>query len=311
MSTPAESPRPELVTPTLLRNWPLPGGGSSKEDRGSVLVIGGARKTPGAALLAGLAALRAGAGRLTLGVAESAATQLAIALPESGVVGLAETPAGSVRGDGAGALAGTLQKAAAVLVGPGLDDEEEAARLLRELLRLEAEVNGPEEDDGGASGGEDASPPTIVLDAYALGCLPPMVDELSPWAGRLILTPNTKEAGILLGRDVKDLTSDVAEIAAKFQAVVTCQGVIAAPDAKLWEITTGYGGLGTSGSGDVLAGAIAGLKARGTTSAQAACWGTHLHAAAGDRLASRLGSLGYLARELADQLPPLMMELDT
>ncbi|WP_247041584.1 NAD(P)H-hydrate dehydratase [Arthrobacter rhizosphaerae] len=311
MSTPAESPHPELVTPTLLRNWPLPGGGSSKEDRGSVLVIGGARKTPGAALLAGLAALRAGAGRLSLGVAESAAIQLAIALPESGVVGLAETAAGSVRGDGVGALAGTLQKAAAVLVGPGLDNEEEATRLLRELLRLEAEVNGPDEDDGAASDGGDTSPPTMVLDAYALGCLPPMVDELFPWAGRLILTPNTKEAGILLGRDVKDLTSDVAEIAAKFQAVVTCQGVIAAPDGRLWEITTGYGGLGTSGSGDVLAGAIAGLKARGTTPAQAACWGTHLHAAAGDRLASRLGSLGYLARELADELPPLMMELDT
>lgn len=311
MSTPSESRRPELVTPTLLRNWPLPGGGSSKEDRGSVLVIGGARKTPGAALLAGLAALRAGAGRLTLGVAESAAIQLAIALPESGVVGLSETPAGSVRGDGVAALAGTLQKAAAVLVGPGLDNEEEAAGLLRELLRLEAEVNGPEGNDGGASNGGDASPPTMVLDAYALGCLPPMVDELHPWAGRLILTPNTKEAGILLGRDVKDLTSDVVELAAKFQAVVTCQGVIAAPEAGLWEITTGYGGLGTSGSGDVLAGAIAGLKARGTIPAQAACWGTHLHAAAGDRLASRLGSLGYLARELADELPPLMMELDT
>lgn len=310
MSTPAEGPRPELVTPTLLRNWPLPGGGSSKEDRGSVLVIGGARKTPGAALLAGLAALRAGAGRLTLGVAESAAIHLAIALPESGVVGLAETPEGSVRGDGVGALAGNLQKAAAMLVGPGLDNEEEAAGLLRELLRLEAE-NGPEGDDGGTSDGRDAAPPTMVLDAYALGCLPPMVDELLPWAGRLILTPNTKEAAILLGRDVKDLTSDVAELAAKFQAVVTCQGVVASPEAGLWEITTGYGGLGTSGSGDVLAGAIAGLKARGTTAAQAACWGTHLHAAAGDRLASRLGSLGYLARELADELPPLMMELDT
>lgn len=311
MSIHSESPRPELVTPTLLRNWPLPGGGSGKEDRGSVLVIGGARKTPGAALLAGLAALRAGAGRLTLGVAESAAIQLAVALPESGVVGLAETAAGSVRGDGVGALAETLQKAAAVLVGPGLDNEEEAARLLRDLLRLEAEVNRPEEDDGGASDGVEASLPTMVLDAYALGCLPPMVDELRPWAGRLILTPNTKEAGILLGRDVKDLTADVTEIAGKFQAVVTCQGVIAAPEGGLWEITTGYGGLGTSGSGDVLAGAVAGIKARGTTSAQAACWATHLHAAAGDRLASRLGSLGYLARELADELPPLMMELAT
>ena len=68
---------------------------------------------------------------------------------------------------------------------------------------------------------------------------------------------------------------------------------------RAWEITTGHGGLGTSGSGDVLSGTIAGLRARGTTDAQAACWGTHLHAAAGDRLASRLGGLGYLARELA------------
>jgi ADP-dependent NAD(P)H-hydrate dehydratase len=82
-------------------------------------------------------------------------------------------------------------------------------------------------------------------------------------------------------------------------------------ESELWKITTGYGGLGTSGSGDVLAGAIAGLRARGTTGPQAACWGTHLHAAAADRLASRLGPLGFLARELADELPALMLELNT
>ena len=99
------------------------------------------------------------------------------------------------------------------------------------------------------------------------------------------------------------------ELADKYQAVVSCQGVIAEPGGSLWEITTGHSGLGTSGSGDVLSGAIAGLRARGTTDAQAACWGTHLHAAAGDRLASRLGGLGYLARELSEELPPLMMEL--
>jgi NAD(P)H-hydrate repair Nnr-like enzyme with NAD(P)H-hydrate dehydratase domain len=110
--------------------------------------------------------------------------------------------------------------------------------------------------------------------------------------------------------------------------VVSCQGFVAlppsghprsgdAPDGdasdgpELWEITTGFGGLGTSGSGDVLAGAIAGLRARGTSDAQAACWGTHLHAAAADRLASRLGPLGFLARELADELPALMVELAT
>jgi NAD(P)H-hydrate repair Nnr-like enzyme with NAD(P)H-hydrate dehydratase domain len=106
-------------------------------------------------------------------------------------------------------------------------------------------------------------------------------------------------------------------VADKYRAVVTCQGAIAEPrssraaasGAGLWEITTGHSGLGTSGSGDVLSGAITGLRARGTGNAQAACWGTHLHAAAGDRLASRLGGLGYLARELTDELPPLMMEL--
>ena len=302
MSTP---PRPaaEPVTPTLLRGWPLPGGGAGKDDRGSVLVIGGARKTPGAALLAGTAALRAGAGRLTLAVAGSTAVQVAVALPEAGVVGLAETDDGAVKGNGVSALADELGKAAAVLVGPGLDDMGETESLLRELLKLES-----------GRAGEDR--PAMVLDAYALGCLPELVDDLGPWAGRLILTPNITESGILLGRDVEDLHQDVAEIAGRFRAVVSCQGVIAEDpdgtgDVRVWEITTGYGGLGTSGSGDILAGAIAGLRARGTSDAQATCWGTHLHAAAGDRLASRLGGLGYLARELADELPALMMELGT
>lgn len=303
MSTPAK-PRqarpPQPVTPTLLRAWPLPEGGSGKDDRGSVLVIGGARKTPGAALLAGVAALRAGAGRLTLAVADSVAVPLAVVLPEAGVLGLPETAAGTVVGSAGGSLAAELETADAVLVGPGLDDKDQTTALLRELLKA------------------TPSQPCFVLDAFALASLPDLEDELAPWAGRLILTPNITEAGILLGRDVEDLHRQLPEVADKYQAVVTCQGVIAEPRSSdkaaasgsgLWEITTGHSGLGTSGSGDVLSGAISGLRARGTGNAQAACWGTHLHAAAGDRLASRLGGLGYLARELNDELPPLMMEL--
>jgi NAD(P)H-hydrate repair Nnr-like enzyme with NAD(P)H-hydrate dehydratase domain len=201
-------------------------------------------------------------------------------------------------------------------VGPGLDDKDEATALLRGMLALPA----------------DGKPPAIILDAYALGTLPELEGELGPWADRLILTPNVTEAGILLGRDVDDLHRDVSELADKYHAVVSCQGVIAAPGrggsaegpggageagyqngpgGGRWEITTGHSGLGTSGSGDVLSGIIAGLRARGTTDAQAACWGTHLHAAAGDRLASRLGGLGYLARELTEEIPPLMMELSS
>jgi ADP-dependent NAD(P)H-hydrate dehydratase len=321
-SASAESASLEQVTPSLLRDWPLPSAGADKYSRGAVLVIGGARRTPGAALLAGTAALRAGAGRLTLAVAESVAVQLAVTLPEAGVIGLPESDGGSVGASGLKALTEDLDSADAVLIGPGLDDIDETEALLCELLRREAERDsGPRANRGSGAGGGKAGGSgggTVILDAYALGCLPKLLGELEPWAGRLILTPNPNEAGILLGRDTGDLAADVVEIAEKYRAVVSCQGLIARPPggdapegAERWEITTGYGGLGTSGSGDILAGAIAGLRARGSTDAQSACWGTHLHAAAADRLASRMGSLGFLARELADELPALMMELNT
>jgi ADP-dependent NAD(P)H-hydrate dehydratase len=301
------------VTPSLLRAWPLPSAGEDKYSRGAVLVIGGARTTPGAALLAGTAALRAGAGRLTMAVAESVAMQLAVTLPESGVAGLPESAEGSVLGSGLEPILSDLRSADAVLVGPGLDNIDHAEELLRGLLDL---------DSGGIAGrGVETGDATIILDAYALGCLPRLEESLDTWRGRLILTPNPTEAAVLLGREVGKLEKDVVDIAARYGAVVSCQGFVARPPggdaaggsdgSELWEITTGFGGLGTSGSGDVLAGAIAGLRARGTSDVQAACWGSHLHAAAADRLASRLGPLGFLARELADELPALMVELAT
>ncbi|WP_171041360.1 NAD(P)H-hydrate dehydratase [Sinomonas susongensis] len=303
-----DSSGPTLVTPSLLREWPLPPPGRDKYSRGSVLVVGGARATPGAALLAGATALRAGAGKLTLAVAESVAVQLGVALPECGSIGLPETADGSVKPE-LDRISSYLDKADTVLVGPGLDDPDLAAQLLAVLLEREAGRGGPSGGDPDARGG-----PAVVLDAYALGALVSLEDQLDPWRGRMILTPNRTEAEVLLGREVDDLEADLAEISDRFDAVVSCQGLVTQPpglelgEPELWKITTGHGGLGTSGSGDVLAGAIAGLRARGTSSAQAACWGTHLHASAADRLASRLGPLGFLARELADELPALMLE---
>lgn len=290
MSNPGEG---TVVTPSLLREWPLPAAGDSKYGRGQVLVVGGALRSPGAAMLSGLAALRVGAGRLTLAVAASVATAVAVAVPECGVVPLEETSDGAVSGAGLGAAEKDLSGADAVLVGPGLDDPDELERMLGDLVSLA----GPEV--------------VVVLDAFALGVAPRVPALVDAFGGRLVLTPNKEEAARLLERDLAELSDDVAEIARRYRAVVTCYDVIAAPDGRLWRTGTGGGGLATSGSGDVLAGAITGLCARGASPEQAAVWATHAHAAAGDRLAVPVGPLGFLASELLDELPRVLVEIGT
>ncbi|WP_167139816.1 NAD(P)H-hydrate dehydratase [Diaminobutyricimonas sp. TR449] len=283
--------RSEALTPNILRNWELPSGAGSKNDRGRILIIGGARRSPGAAMLAGLAALRVGAGRLTIAVAESVAAQVAVAVPESGVIPLEQTATGAVRGRTNDLLREEFERADAVVIGPGLDDADEA-RLLLTALAPEIGASTP-----------------VLLDAYALGVLPDVTAATAPWRGRLVLTPNDAEMARLLGRDVDDREDDIRAISEQYAAVTSAFGLVATPDGALWQQGSGQAGLGTSGSGDVLAGAIGGLLARGATAEQAACWGTHLHATAGDRLAARIGPTGFLARELVDALPLVLAEL--
>jgi ADP-dependent NAD(P)H-hydrate dehydratase len=285
--------RPADVTPALLRRWALPAAGDSKYDRGRVLVVGGAARTPGAVQLAGLAALRVGAGHLSMAVAASAAVALAVATPEAGVVGLPENSHGSVVGDDLSAINDDLSSADVVIVGPGLDDAGQTAILLERLI---AALN-------------DSA--WLVVDAYALGGLPELDEPLRSVKGRLVLTPNASEAQVLLNRDTKDAERDAAEIAERYSAVVSCQGIIADPVGGLWQVSAGNGGLATSGSGDVLAGALGGLLGRGADAGQAACWATYVHAAAGDRLAARIGRLGFLAREILDELPAVLVEVES
>lgn len=178
------------------------------------------------------------------------------------------------------------------MVGPGLDDPDQAAALLQNL----AEMLGQETQ--------------LVLDAYALGVLPGLPQMYEPLRGRLVLTPNSGEAERLLGTELGDLEDDVSTLADRFGAAVTCDNAIADMDGRQWLVSTGHVGLASSGSGDVLAGAVTGLLARGAGRGQAACWGTHLHASAGDRLAARVGPLGFLARELLDELPLELVQLD-
>jgi ADP-dependent NAD(P)H-hydrate dehydratase len=97
-----------------------------------------------------------------------------------------------------------------------------------------------------------------------------------------------------------------AAAARRHRAAVTISGHVASPDGRRWRAETAVPGLGTAGSGDVRSGLVAGAAARCSDAAQAACWGTYLHVAAGARLAERIGAVGYLARELLDEVPRVM-----
>lgn len=265
-----------VLSPASLRDWPLPEAedGSDKRERGTALVVGGCAATPGAVLLAGLAALRVGAGRLQLATVPETAAALGVAVPEAMVLGMPADELGQV----------PLEGVSAVLVGPGLLDADRTGLLLEQLLpRL------------------DGRP--CVLDAVALHALPDR-----PLHGA-VLTPNGKELAALDDDATDDLGDQALRVATARGAVVATQGWVAAADGRRWRNDTGAVGLATSGSGDVLAGAVLGLLARGSDPCQAACWATYLHGSAGDRLAASRGRTGFLARELLDALPLELMAL--
>lgn len=298
------------IDDNLLRSWPLPvpSGEGDKEVRGHVLILGGSREMPGAVILAATAAMRAGAGKLTIATGRSVAQLVALAIPESRVLGLAENEAGGFTVEAVAALDPLADKINAILVGPGMQDGAATARLVHALLpRLEG------------------SNTSVLLDAEAMGAiLQPPDAAAGTKAGAavnapfrfnvpVLLTPHAGEMAHLTGIDKDAIQDDpdrhALEAARRWNAVVALKGartVIATPDGDCWQHEGGNVGLATSGSGDVLAGIIAGLAARGADLAQAVSWGVALHARAGVRLAERLGTLGYLARELPEEIPALL-----
>jgi ADP-dependent NAD(P)H-hydrate dehydratase len=283
-------PETTPVSPRLLRSW-----SAGAQETGTVLVVGGARPNPGAVLLAGTAALRACAGTLQLAAVERHLSALGVAVPEAMVFGLPETVSGAVSRDAAQVLGEDLGRARSVVIGPGLIDPDETAALLAELLPKIP---------------EDA---TVVLDAYAIGALSKEPGLAKPVAGRLLLTPNTTEAAFLLHCEEEDITDYVEvarDIAQRYDAVATLMGVTADREGRVWADESGHIGLATSGSGDTLAGLIGGFLARGAELAQAACWGSYVHAEAGQRLVPLRSLTGILARELLDQIPLVIAELN-
>jgi len=295
-----KKPAATAVTPALLRDWALPqhDEGDDKEGRGRIFVVGGSAQIPGAILLAALASLRAGAGQLKIATAQSVAAHVAIAVAESWVLPLPETSAGGFDPACADEIAENANNANAVLFGPGIMDPEATGRLLHAAL-------------------PQIQKPTLVLDAAPLACLGDAPDLLHSLNGNVIVTPHAGEMAAMLGRDKAEIKADpqaaALEAAAKLKAVVAMKGsrtYIAAPDGRVYCNRYGNIGLATSGSGDTLAGLIAGLAARGADPVQATVWGVYLHARAGDVLAKRVGPLGFLARELLAEIPALMCGLE-
>lgn len=286
----------KLINARLLKAWPLPGmeQDGDKELRGRVIVIAGCAEMPGAAALAATSALRAGAGKLQIAAPASAAPWVALAVPEALVLSLPEVR-GNISPEKAFKILKTrVPQADAVLIGPGMMTGPALKKLIQLLLPLLQDK-------------------VLVLDAEALLFATALQKDLKRHNVRPIITPHAGEMAKILGIDKELIQKNPLAYALEFARstgiVTVLKGsitFIATPDLQVFRNTAGNVGLGVSGSGDTLAGIIAGLAARGATADQAAAWGVHLHACAGDVLAKRLGPLGYLPREIPTEIPALM-----
>ena len=288
------------ITAALLHGLPLPRHqqGDNKEGRGQVLVVGGSMSVPGAILLSAEAALRVGAGKLQIATCRSIAPHLGLRIPESMVIPLPEAEDGEIAAGAAERLAKPATRADAILVGPGMMASDGMEPLLSRVLA--------EPKDGAG----------FVLDAGALDVLPGHPGLLSRCGSRTVITPHAGEMARLLDVERDAVEADplrhARDAASRFGCIVVMKGGtthIVTPANEAWVFEGGTVGLATSGSGDVLAGVIAGLLARGTPAHEAAVWGVFLHAEAGTRLTRRHGGVGLLARELSVEVPAIMVDV--
>lgn len=289
--------RPAALTRAALAKFPLPQIESGDKDKhGQILIIAGSRDVPGAALLAAHGAMRSGAGKLQIATVASAASHLGIAMPEAMVVGLAEARDGGFAPSTAKQIVALAKDADAIVAGPGMSTNKAADTLAALLPRLGI---------------------PLVFDAALLHALPPRAKDARRADRPPILLPHHGEMASLLGCDEADLAADPLRCgracADRYDAVTLVKGVqshIVAPDGRAWLYRGGGPGLGVSGSGDVLAGIVGGLLARGADPLTACLWGVFLHGEAGAALAKKIGPRGYLAREVPGEIPALLSSFE-
>lgn len=287
-----------MLTPAwLTRNpLPIPGASDDKDDRGTVLVVGGALEVPGAVVLAGIGTLRAGAGKLQMATCREVVPQIGAIVPEALVAPLDQSPDGGIAASATDDIIRRAKKSKVLLLGPGMMENDDVAPIVQRVLN-------------------DLPDIPIVLDAAALGALRTVGDaaRARPTPGMLVLTPHAGELASMLGIDRHEVAPHARELAERaareLRAIVVLKGAttfIACEGERTCCYDSGDVGLATSGSGDTLAGVITGLLARGSAPMLAACWGVWLHGAAGNALERRIGRIGFLARELLDEIPRVM-----
>ena len=272
---------------------------SHKGSFGHVLLAAGSRRYRGAAGLAAEGALRAGAGIVTLASIEPVVAAVAARLPECCLLPCPEGEEGGISAQAADVLRAARDKATVLLAGPGLGNSPDTRALLPSLL------------DGAAG--------TVVLDADGLNALAAWraagQSLPRPASGQLILTPHPGEMARLTGLSVAEIEADRPGVANRFACAWGCtvvlkghRTVVAAPDGRLWQNTTGNAGLARGGSGDALAGMTAGLAACGLPAPIAAACAVWLHGAAADRCAARLGQYGMLPHDIFTDLGAIFAE---
>ena len=276
---------------------PLPdlGEGQDKDARGQALVMGGSAFVPGALLLTGEALLRVGAGKVKLATLAQIAIGIGIAFPEAATIGLPGDAEGEIAADALPALERHIDRCDALVLGPGMMERPHTVDLVAALM---------------AQAGAEAP---VLLDAGALTAMHGREAMVKAHPGPVVMTPHHGELATLTGQDKDAVAADpvAAALAASvaFGAIVVLKSsetLIADGQGALLSYKGTAPGLGTAGSGDVLAGIIGGLLARGIDPLTAASWGVWLHGEAGRAASDAVGPIGFLARDLLSHLPRLL-----
>jgi NAD(P)H-hydrate epimerase len=288
-----EIERPELPDGFRLPERPRDG---HKGTFGTVVVLAGSQGYTGAAYLTSMGAARAGAGIVRLMVAQTIYPILAEKCTEVVVGPLPESSPGVVGHSALDPVLRGFSDAAAGVIGPGIGRDASTRRLMEDLIQR---VEAP-----------------LVLDADALNLLSERPAMLSKLRSGIVLTPHPAEFARLAKLDTATVQKDRRGLASRFaktwNKVVVLKGagtVIAAPDGRLTENSISTPALASGGTGDVLAGLIAGLMAQKLAAFEAAVTGVYLHGLAGLELESTFGSAGVLASDLLPLLPRVMERL--